>query len=161
MHLPAAAQVTKQPHIISQEEKLALAAPKGGHGFSRPSALAGLCSLRQPQSDAGSAAPPRSHNGVLGQQPPRPQDPRQHRQRWLPASCSYKRSLPPISAFDLNNPNKGIKQPKPTGFFFFFKASISKNKRHEMCDFYYHRQSCRVSETSLRYPNASPQDTSY
>lgn len=128
MHLPPVAQVTKQSLGISQEEKLVLAAPKGGRGFSRPSALAGLRSLYQPQSDVGSAAPPHSHNSVLGQQPPRPQDPRQHRQRWLLASCSYKRSLPPMSAFDLNNLNNGINQPKPTDFFFFLKLQF-KNIR--------------------------------
>lgn len=47
--------------------------------------------------------------------------PQQRRGSWLRAIRGYKRSLPRISAFDLNNPNKGRKQPKPTDFF---KASI-------------------------------------
>lgn len=49
----------------------------------------------------------------------------------------YSGSLPPGSAFDLNNPNKGIEQPKPTDFYFFLKkASILKNNICEMCDCY-------------------------
>lgn len=49
-------------------------------------------------------------------------------QGWLTSSWSHKRSLPPVPAFDLNNPNAGIKQPKPTGlgFFFFLKLQFKK-----------------------------------
>lgn len=47
-------------------------------------------------------------------------------QGWLPSSCSHKRSLPPIPAFDLNDLNEGIKQPKPTGLGFFQKLQFKK-----------------------------------
>lgn len=67
-----------------------------------------------------------------------------HSQGWLPSSWSHKRSLPPISAFDLNDPSKGIKQPKPTGLGFFKKSFNLKNNIRETCNFYWGRQSHRA-----------------
>ena len=124
-----------------RRQKLVLAAPKRGRGFSQtlsacrsplpPSAREGRrfnSSMLFSSWRFGAVAGSQQSSGLLGHgtpslhaSPGSTACSRQRRRGWLPASWSYKRSLPPISAFDLNNPNKGIKQPKPTDFF---KASI-------------------------------------
>lgn len=145
MHLPTVVQATKTAMQNFAEGKSWLWQWwREDMAFPRPSVHAGLHSLHQPRRDVGSTAPPYSSSDVLGQwwgpngaaasPATGPQPPPCPLPAWgaLPAHGSAdvagsqpagvtKRSLPHISAFDLNNPNKGIKQPKPTDFF---KASI-------------------------------------